>query len=578
MIKRRTLRKKRIDSEVGTMREMTRLLFNKRFRKVFFMFLQFFVQFWWLGKRKKFIGKDKADSKYRAIYSFQATKFTAVAVEMGGLIIKLGQFISSRVDILPKEYTDVLSELQDSVAPVDSDIILKRIAEEGPGTIDHVFIAINPVPVAAASLGQVHKAILKTGENVAIKVMRPGIEETVSIDLATLKVLIAFARRFAKIGRLFDLKEVYQEFEEVITDELDYTKEANNIEKFRDSFLGFPGVSVPNVYRELSTSKILVMEFIDGVKINEADKLEGIQVNKKRIASILFLSYLKQLLEDGFFHADPHPGNLLVKKDGTIAFIDFGMVGHVTDPMKESMFKLALAIYLKDAGGIVEAFGDLGFLRKKIDKALLTKNVKVILAHFSDGGFNFNNLNKDGFLEELREFLYQQPFQIPSRTTFLGKAIVTVFSICKGLDDDFDVVKETKPYVEEMMKGNEASAGRETVLDQVKDIFLKVIPTSRKIFAVIDQLESGEIRIQPSKAFEKNIIEQQTFQNRKIIFALFGTGILIAGAQILDKDHQTGMIMMVCGVIITLLQTVKKTVTKKRKHRRHPFLKAKDRK
>jgi predicted unusual protein kinase regulating ubiquinone biosynthesis (AarF/ABC1/UbiB family) len=558
------------------MREMTRLLFNKRFRKVFFMFLGFFVQFWWLGKIKKFIGKEKADSKYRAIYSFQATKFTMVAVEMGGLIIKLGQFISSRVDILPKEYTDVLSELQDSVAPVDSEIILKRIEEEGHWTIDDVFTAINPAPVAAASLGQVHKAILKNGENVAIKVMRPGIESTVSLDLITLKILIAFARRFTKIGKFVDLREVYQEFEEVILDELDYTIEAKNIEKFRENFLGFPGVSVPNVYGELSTSKVLVMEFIEGVKINEIHKLEGIRIKKKKVASILFLSYLKQIMEDGFFHADPHPGNLLVKNDGTIAYIDFGMVGYVTDPMKESMFKLALAIYLKDAGGIVEAFGDLGFLRKKTDKALLTKNVKVILTSFSDGGFNFNNLNKDGFLEELREFLYQQPFQIPSRTTFLGKAIVTVFSICKGLDNKFDIIAITKPYVEEMMKSDEVSAGKETVLDQVKNIFLKVIPASRKIFTVIDQLESGEIRIQPSKAFEKNIIEQQAFQSRKIVLALFGTGLLIAGAQILHDNYQSGMIMMVSGGMITLLQAVRKTSAKRRGHRRHPFLNAKN--
>jgi predicted unusual protein kinase regulating ubiquinone biosynthesis (AarF/ABC1/UbiB family) len=560
------------------MREMTRLLFNKRFRKVFFMFLGFFVQFWWLGKIKKFINKEKVDSKYRAIYSFQATKFTVVAVEMGGLIIKLGQFISSRVDILPKEYTDILSELQDSVAPVDSGIILKRIEEEGSGTIEDMFTAINPEPVAAASLGQVHKAILKNGENVAVKVMRPGIEETVSLDLATLKVLIAFARRGTKIGKFVDLREVYQEFEEVIIEELDYIKEAKNIKKFRENFLGFPGVSVPNVYGELSTSKILVMEYIEGVKINEVDKLEELRVNKKKLASILFLSYLKQIMEDGFFHADPHPGNLLVKKDGTIAYIDFGMVGYVSDPMKESMFKLALAIYLKDPGGIVEAFDDLGFLRKKVDKSLLTKNVKVILANFLDGGFNFNNLNKDGFLEELREFLYQQPFQIPSRTTFLGKAIVTVFSICKGLDDNFDIISITKPYVEEMMKSDEVSAGKETVLDQVKNIFLKVIPASRKIFTVIDQLESGEIRIKPSKAFENNIIEHQAFQNRKIILALFGTGLLIAGAQIIYESHQIGMIMMVSGAIITLLQALRKSSTKRRRYRRHPFLKEKNEK
>jgi predicted unusual protein kinase regulating ubiquinone biosynthesis (AarF/ABC1/UbiB family) len=557
------------------MREITRLMFNKRFRKTFFMFMGFFFQFWWLGKTKRFLHKEKVKQKYQAIYVSQATKFVNAALELGGLIIKLGQFVSSRVDILPKAYTDILSELQDSVAPVDAAIAVNRIEQELSGSITYHFDSFDQSPVAAASLGQVHKAVLKNGEMVAIKVMRPGIEDTVSLDLSTLKVLIAFARRYTKVGKFVDLKDVYQEFEEVITEELDYIKEAKNIETFRDSFIDFPGVSVPNVYWELTTSKVLVMEFIEGVKINEIDKLEGVTVNKKKVASILYLSYLKQLLEDGFFHADPHPGNLLVKKDGTIAYIDFGMVGNVSDEMKENMIKLAMGIYLKDAGGIVDAFHDLGFLRKKADKTTLTKNVKAILAGFSDGEFNIENIKNEGFLEELREFLYEQPFQIPSRTTFLGKAIITVFSICNGLDKNFDLVALTKPYVEEMMSSETMNPAKETILDQVKNTFLKVIPTSRKVFNLIDQLEAGEIRVQPSKSFERNMLEQQAFQTRKIIRAIFGTGFLIAGALLYAENNLAGILFMVGGGVITILQLRRGRSTRRRNHKRHAFLKEK---
>lgn len=553
------------------MREMTRLLFNKRFRQTFFMFVGFFAQFWWLGKTKRLMSKEKSDKKYHRIYRSQAKKFTVAAVEMGGLIIKLGQFVSSRVDILPKEYTDTLSELQDSVTPVESELIVKRVEDELGGTVAERFADFARVPVAAASLGQVHKAVLHTGETVAVKVMRPGIESIVALDLVTMKVLIAFARRFTKVDQFVDLAAVYQEFDEVIHDELDYLQEAKNIARFRENFKAFPGVTVPDVYHDFTTSNVLVMEFIEGVKINEVQK------NKRKVASILYLTYLKQLLEDGFFHADPHPGNILVKRDGTVAFIDFGMVGTVSDTMKSGMFKLALAVYLKDATGLVEAFDELGLLRNKGDKAALTKNVKRILAGFSEAGFEFNNLNDEVFLEELRAFLYTQPFQIPSRTTFLGKAIITVFSICKGLDEDFDFVGLAKPFVEDMMTGEKASAGKETILNEVKNIFRKILPASRKLFTVIDQLESGDITINPSKSYQKTMLDQQAALNRKIVYALFGSSALIAGAQIVGEYYPVGMIMMIGGGLITIFQAFGKTGAKRRRHRHggHSFRKEK---
>ncbi|MEH7414432.1 lipopolysaccharide core heptose(II) kinase RfaY [Neobacillus drentensis] len=556
------------------MREMMRLLFNKRFRTTFFMFAGFLMQFWWLGKTKKFLHKETSAKRYRAVYASQANKFTEAAVNMGGLIIKLGQFVSSRVDILPKEYTDILSQLQDSVAPVPVELAVSRIEEELSGTVFNLFTSFNLKPIAAASLGQVHRAVLKNGENVAVKVMRPGIEATVALDLATLKVLTSLASRFTKIGKFVDLKDVYQEFEEVITEELDYQKEAKNLEDFQTSFQEFPGVTTPKVYWELTTRKVLVMEFIEGVKINEMAHLEEASISKKKLASILYLSYLKQLLEDGIFHADPHPGNLLVKQDGTLSFIDFGMVGTISDLMKENMIKLAMSIYLKDAGGIVEAFHELGFLKKNADRSLLAQNIKVILSGFSEGSFNFEKISNNGFLEELREFLYEQPFQIPSRMTFLGKAIMTVFSICRGLDKDFDIVANTKPYVEDIMESNSANPAKDTAIDQVKNMFFQVIPAARKVFTLINQLESGELRIQPSKSFEKKILNQQSAQTRKIVLAVLGAGILIAGSQILSQNQTLGVVMMAGGGLFTLLQARMRPNTKRiRVHPRPPFVK-----
>ena len=547
------------------MREIARLIRNKRFRKTSLMFFGFMFQFWWLGKTKRFMSPEKRDRKYKAVYLSQAKKFTSLALEMGGLIIKLGQFVSSRVDILPKEYTDTLSQLQDSVSHEKTEVVIERINEESSSSISDLFASFEETPVAAASLGQVHKATLLDGTIVAVKVMRPGIENIVALDLATLRVLIAFARRFTKIGKFVDLKDVYDEFDEVIIQELDYQKEANHLEKFRENFQGFPGVTVPKIYREYSTSKMLVMEFIEGVKINEITKLDEAEIDKSKLAKILYLSYLEQLLVDGFFHADPHPGNILIKPDGTIAYIDFGMVGSISNSMKENMFKLAMAVYLKDTSGLVEALDGLGFLRKQADKAALSKNAKMLLENFSGSGFDMKKLNNEDFLEEMRDFLYQQPFQIPARTNFLGKAIITVFSICMGLDSKFDFIKMAKPYVEDMMKSDTGNVGKDSVIDEVKDTLLKVIPASKKFFTVIDQLESGELRMRPSVAFENKIMVQQDNNNKKIIFAIFGTGLLLAGTQVLNDYFEVGVGLMLFGSIITLAQATRKSHTKRRR-------------
>ncbi|MDR4948999.1 hypothetical protein [Neobacillus cucumis] len=232
-----------------------------------------------------------------------------------------------------------------------------------------------------------------------------------------------------------------------------------------------------------------------------------------------------------------------------------------------------MSIYLKDAGGIVEAFHELGFLRKTVDKSLLAKNVKVIISSFSDGSFNFERINNERFLEELREFLYEQPFQIPSRMTFLGKAIMTVFSICNGLDKEFDIIANTKPYVEDILGNPSTNPAKDTIIDQVKSTFFQVIPAARKVFTLVDQLESGDIRIQPSKSFEKRILQQQTAQTRKIVLSVFGTGVFISGTQIMLQNQTAGVMMMIGGGAFTLLQARGMPARRKRRaHPRPPFM------
>lgn len=535
------------------MRELIRLSCNQRFRQVFSQFILFAVQFWWLGKQKRFLSQEQLDLRYRRLYRQQAQKFTATAIDLGGLLIKLGQFFSSRVDILPQEYTDELAKLQDAVEPVDTAIIRERIEQQLSGPIEGIFATFDNQPLAAASLGQVHRAKLLNGAEVAVKVLRPGIEEIIAVDLETLKVLIAFAKRYPRISNSVDLDQVYLEFRETISDELDYLKEADNAEKFNEMFREDDSVYVPKVFKEYTTQKIVTLEFVTGYKINDFQALERAGLDQKEIAAKLLACYLRQVLVEGFFHADPHPGNLLISKDGALILLDFGMVGRVNKAMKDSMINLAAALFKKDAGAVVEAFDQLGFLRPQADRSTILKSVRLALANlFGDtmdlGKIDFNELSL-----ELRELVYTQPFQIPAQTTFLGKAVITVFGLCNGLDKNFDLIGAAKPYVEEMFLPKLDAVGGNLFFDQLKKTLLNVVGIPEKLNRFIDGVESGEVRLHPARGFEQRLLEQQSYLANRIVKAVLASGFIISGTQLLDNYYVLGISLISVGGAVALM-------------------------
>ncbi|OEH84498.1 hypothetical protein BHU72_09840 [Desulfuribacillus stibiiarsenatis] len=536
------------------MKHYIKLLFNDRFRKVFFLFLYSGLQFWWLGKIKKFISTEASNRRYKELYQEQAVKFTNTAIELQGLLIKLGQFFSSRVDILPKEYTDELSKLQDAVQPVDAKLIRIRMETELGTSIDNVFSEFSEQAIAAASLGQVHKARLKNGQEVAVKVLRPGIEEIIAIDLQTLRIIIAVLKRFTKFAQSVDLDDVNQEFHETINDELDYVKEGKSAEQFQANFADEPRIYVPKIYWDYTTEKLLVLEYIDGVKITDLYAVKEFNIASD-LAETIFSSYLKQVLVHGFFHADPHPGNLLVTKEGTLVFIDFGMMGYVQKNMKESMVKLVTAVFKRDAGAVVEALDHVGFLRPNADKNVLIKSIKILLNNvFGDMENNVKNIDLNELAIEVRELMYSQPFQIPARTTFLGKALITLAGICRGLDENFDAIKVSTPYISELLPGMEGSPGNDSgsnsnrafLFDQAKTIALDVIAIPEKLNRMIDGLETGELRFHPSKTFEQNMLEHQSEIASRVIRTIITAGVGVIGAILYNGDaQQLGSILMV---------------------------------
>src|SRR2546426_52717 len=308
--------------------------------------------------------------------------FRETAVELGVLMIKLGQFLSSRADLLPEKAIAVLSSLQDEVPPAPFSHVVQVIESELGKPVEDVFSLLERKCTAAASLGQVHKAILaSTGETVAVKIQRPNIDQLVRMDLSALKFVIWVIMRFVNMNDFIDLMGVYHEFQRTVYEEIDYVGEAANARRFKEMFKDDPMIYIPRVYDQYVSRRLLVLEWIDGIKINDYAALNAAGINRLEVAKRTVCAYFYQFFEAGFFHADPHPGNIFVKKGSTgdrpiITFVDFGMVGSLTKHMKRFMKDVFLAYITRDALSLVNALSQLGFIDEganlvSIERAIL---------------------------------------------------------------------------------------------------------------------------------------------------------------------------------------------------------------
>jgi predicted unusual protein kinase regulating ubiquinone biosynthesis (AarF/ABC1/UbiB family) len=537
------------------MSEFFKLMKDVRFRRTMRMIFKFAWDFWWLDKQKYFIPRRRLEAKTKALYRKQATYFTKTAMDMGGLIIKLGQHVSAQVDILPKEIIDELSKLQDSVDSVDFSEIKHKVESELGASISEIFAEFNTSPIAAASLGQVHRATLRTGEEVAVKVMRPGVEDIIAIDWKSIEVVISLLKRRTKIADFMDLDAVYDEFHDTVMEELDYEQEGRNAEEFQLQLIHRDDVVVPAIHWSYTTSKVLTMEFLEGVKINNFAQLDAWGVDRTKLAKSLIEIFVEQILLEGFFHADPHPGNVLVQPDGTIALIDFGMVGRIADDMKTQMVALVLAVYLKDAHGAIDALTRLRFLRRNVDLEVFSRNLTLLFEQINGDTFDLSFVTSGDNAEELRNFLYSQPFQLPANTTFLGKAIGTVYGLCTGLDPELDLIGTVKPYVEQVMRSDLRGNVFSNVVDEGKNILKGILPTTKKFISAVDKMDSGNLRVKLSSSFEQKLIDTQNKNTQRIIATIIGAVFLLTAANMWnDVNHIVSYVLGTLGLLIMLSQ------------------------
>ena len=369
--------------------------------------------------------------------------------ELGTTFIKLGQILSTRADLLPPEYLVELTKLQDSAPPVAFEEIHQAIIVELGQPIENVFAQFDPVPLAAASIGQAHAAILWDGTEVVVKIRRPGVVEQVNEDLEILRELAATASRHWNIADRYDLSGLVEEFSQTLRSELDYIREGHNAEKFAANFAGDPFVHVPRVFWTATTSRVLTLERIRGVKINDLNGLDEQGTDRRWLAQYATNVVLKMVCEDGFFHADPHPGNFFIEPQGAIGLIDFGMVGVLDEQTQGLLAELLIAINHQNADQLVDVFLDLGVTRKGIDRASVRRDIERLLSTY--WGLPLGELKVATLLNDVYSVMRRHHLHLPSNLALLLKTVIMIEGVGVNLDPDFRLTNSLTPYTERLV-------------------------------------------------------------------------------------------------------------------------------
>jgi ubiquinone biosynthesis protein len=378
-----------------------------------------------------------------------AQHLRAAMEELGPTFVKLGQILSTRSDLLPEPFIEELRKLQDEVPPEPWEAMRPVIEHELGSPLEEVFAKIDPEPIGAASLAQVYAAVLHDGTPVAVKVQRPNIRETVELDLEILHDLASLAQR-TQFGELYDPETVAEDFAFTLLNELDYRRERRNAEQFRRNFADEPAVLIPKFYEEYCTERLLVMERLHGIKIDAVDALRAAGHDTREIARIASRLIIKEVLEDGFFHADPHPGNYLMLPDGRIGVLDFGMVGVLNDDDRLNLARLYIAIVRLDTHAILNVFARMGAFTRFTDRLKLTRAAERIINKYR--GRTLKESRFTEFWNDLTELCRHYHLRVPSNLWLVGKTLAMLEGIGRELDPDYDLFEVSKPFVRQLSK------------------------------------------------------------------------------------------------------------------------------
>ena len=408
----------------------------------------------------------EGSAKKQARLEKQAAWLRESLIGLGPTFIKIGQALGTRADLLPLAYVKELAKLQDQVPSFPTAEAFGIIESELGRSIHECYAEIDSEPIAAASLGQVYRARLAGGEEVAVKVQRPNLEALISFDVAILYRLVKLTNRFfPRANENADWEGMLREFHTTIFEEMDYVKEGRNADRFRYNFRTWRAIRVPKIFWSHTNTRVLTLEFIRGTKVIDIEGLKAHRISAVKVNRLLIRTYLKQLLEDGFFHADPHPGNLLVMDSGHLAFFDFGMVGRISPKLQSQMIDAFFHVIGRDVHGLGQDIINLNFLKPGVDPETVRPVVESLFTHYLNlrlGEVNFKELTYD-----LAEVIYEYPFRLPSNFTYIMRALMTLEGIGVVTDPGFSFFETAKPYAREFMLRREGRLFRKLILDKL---------------------------------------------------------------------------------------------------------------
>jgi ubiquinone biosynthesis protein len=414
-----------------------------------------------IGLEKMFPGKARFRLPTSGKSAETSTVYERIRLaleDLGPTFVKFGQIMSTRTELLPPEMIEQLKKLQDHAKPIPFSEVMEVIRETCPNC-ENWFREIDETPVASASIGQVHRAVLRDGTVVAVKIQRPGIGEIIGTDIGILQSMAERIETVFPETRLYNPAGMVEDFAQQIVKELDFTRDARNADRMARNFRDVPGIKFPKIYWEVSSPRLLVMEFIEGVRIDDREAIAAMGHDPHAIGVRGFHAYLKMIFEDGFFHGDPHPGNLLVTKEGDIVFLDFGIVGILRPEKRQNFINLLYALSTDDIELMIRSLEGFGISIAEEDREALRDDLYIMMHDFGSGETEVSQLNFHLVVTELTESMRRYQLKVPMNLMLLLKVLMMVLDVGVRLDPKFNFSQEVTPYLTKLADTNTLSAG-----------------------------------------------------------------------------------------------------------------------
>jgi predicted unusual protein kinase regulating ubiquinone biosynthesis (AarF/ABC1/UbiB family) len=466
----------------------------RAYRRFVVVVYQFLPLLWAYARdRKRFILFGSSRQATAETRRKRAQALLNSLLTLGPTFIKLGQLLSTRPDILPPEYVEQFESLQDDVPPAEW-AAAKEIFEHDIGTIEETFDEFDTDAISGASLGQVYVGIIDD-QQVAVKIRRPGIEDLVEADLRVIRWSLPILMRFVDDTRSFSLETLADEFERTIREEMDYNRERRMLEEIGENLADNPRVRVPVALPELSSERVLAMEYVGGTKISEIENLDSLGLDRTTLAETLQRVYLQMIVQDGVFHADPHPGNLAVQDDGTIVFYDFGMSGRVDPFIQDKIIDFYMAIAQQDIDAILDTLVEMGTLSPQADREVMSNVMELAIADAR--GEDIEQYRVQQIIQQVEDTIYEFPLRLPPNLALVLRVATVVEGVCVTLDEDFDFIDVATEYLREQGFLEESARGFiEDRAGEVRAFGESMIRVPPKLENTLDRVERGDVTVQ----------------------------------------------------------------------------------